>query len=267
VNAWDDDGGHAFVTPSNGAGTADARPEPYLEGWTGLSKPLTVTRRERTIPSYLREVYTWAYLDRRNARLLDSEAVVTALLWGNSGRLRRALLAEVAAGDSVLQAAHVYGRLIPEIAEVVGATGSLDVIDIVPLQAALCRRKLRAYSQARVRVADAASHDDRKYDVVVCFFLLHELPDEYKRTVVDSLLRRVSSGGKAVFVDYHAPATWHPLRRFMRRIFNYLEPFAETMWRQEIRDFASYPQAYSWRTETYFGGLYQKVIVVPNGAS
>jgi SAM-dependent methyltransferase len=212
------------------------------------------------IPTYLREVYGWAYLNPTNAYLLDREAVVNAILLGNSRRLRRALLCEIAAGQRVLHAAHVYGRLIPEIAELVGRTGQLDVIDIVPLQAALCRRKLRGFPQARVRVADAAQPGDGVYDVVTCFFLLHEIPDEYKRAVVDALLARVIPGGRVVFVDYHEPARLHPLRGLMRGLLNRLEPFAESLWRHEIAEFASVPGDYGWQKQTLFGGLYQKTV-------
>ncbi|MHA1546631.1 MAG: rhodoquinone biosynthesis methyltransferase RquA [Alphaproteobacteria bacterium] len=222
-------------------------------------QPFTIGRHP-ALPAYLRDVYTWAYLNPRNARLLDKEAVVNTLLWGNSGRLRRALLAEITAGDRVLQAAHVYGRLIPEIAKAVGPTGCLDVVDIAPLQVALCRRKLRAFPHARARIADAVRPGDEKYDVVVSFFLLHELPNTYKCAVVDSLLARLSPGGKVVFIDYHAPAHWHLLRGFMRQIFAHLEPFAEAMWRHEIEEFASDPEPYVWRTQTCFGGLYQKTV-------
>ena len=35
------------------------------------------------LPSYLRDVYEWAYLNPRNARLLDNEAVVNTILWGD----------------------------------------------------------------------------------------------------------------------------------------------------------------------------------------
>ncbi|HDO51396.1 MAG TPA: class I SAM-dependent methyltransferase [Rhizobiales bacterium] len=206
------------------------------------------------------DVYNWAYLNPRNARLLDNEAVVNTLLWGNSGRLRRTLLAEITAGDRVLQAAHVYGRLVAELAKTVGPAGRLEVIDVTPLQAAMCRRKLRAFPHARARIADAVYPGEETYDVVVCFFLLHELPKVYKCAVVDALLARLSPGGKVVFIDYHAPARWHPLRGLMRQVFARLEPFAEAMWQHEIADFASDPEPYVWRTETFFGGLYQKTV-------
>ncbi|MDH3688392.1 MAG: rhodoquinone biosynthesis methyltransferase RquA [Gammaproteobacteria bacterium] len=212
------------------------------------------------IPPYLREVYEWAYLNTTNARWLDCNAVVTAILLGNNARLRRILLSEIIAGQKVLQAAHVYGCLIPEIARQVGPTGRLDVVDVVPLQVALCRRKLRGLSQAKVRIADAAMPGNGIYDVVSCFFLLHEIPDERKRAVVDALLMRAGRDGKVIFVDYHNPAPWHPLRCIMRRLFTLLEPFAESLWHHEIVEFASTPENYHWEKQTIFGGLYQKTV-------
>ena len=222
--------------------------------------PLSYQRAANAIPAYLREVYSWAYLNRTNAFLLDRNAVVSAILLGNNRRLRRAIISEIAAGERVLHVAHVYGQLIPEVAVQVGHRGQLDVVDLVPLQAALCRRKLRGFPQARVRIADAARPGDGVYDVVTCFFLLHEIPDERKRAVVDALLARVVPGGKVVFVDYHGPARWHPLRGLMQVLMNRLEPFAESLWHHEIAEFASVPGGYRWQKQTLFGGLYQKTV-------
>ncbi len=212
------------------------------------------------IPDYLTTPYGWAYLNRKNARFLDHDAVVTAILFGNHRRLRRAALAEVAPGQRVLQAAHVYGCLIPELARRIGPDGRLDVVDLVPLQAARCRRKLRGLTHARVRVADAAAPGDGIYDVVSCFFLLHEIPDAQKRAVVDALLGRVAPGGKAVFVDYHKPSPLHPLRMFFRWVFRYLEPFADSLWRHEVREFSSTADSFRWETKTLFGSVYQKTV-------
>ncbi len=216
--------------------------------------------RQASIPAYLTSFYSWAYLNRRNACLLDHNVVVTAILMGNHRRLRRAALSEVEPGHSVLQAAHVYGCLIPELARKLGPTGRLDVVDLVPLQAALCRRKLRSFRNARVRVADAAEPGGDIYDVVNCFFLLHEIPDERKHAVVDTLLTRVRPGGRAVFVDYHEPAPRHPLRGVFRRLFDRLEPFAESLWHHEVKEFASNAAAFRWEKQTMFGGVYQKTV-------
>jgi SAM-dependent methyltransferase len=212
------------------------------------------------LPPYLREVYGWAYLNPTNAWLLDRNLVVDILLLGNRRRLQRSVLSEIKPGQRVLHVAHVYGDLIPELATRVDPGGSLDVIDLVPLQVDLCRRKLRNFPHADVRVADAAQPGGGLYDIVTCFFLLHEIPDERKRAVVNALIARVVRGGRVVFVDYHRPAPWHPLRGVLRGVLDRLEPFAQSLWNCEISDFASAPGDCLWEKQTLFAGLYQKTI-------
>lgn len=222
---------------------------------------------DATLPWYLREVYGWAYLNPINARLLDHESVVRIILFNNSGRLRRAVLNEIAPGQRVLQAAHVYGRLIPEMADKVGSAGHLEVIDIAPLQVELCRRKVEGLTQVRVRQANAERPGRRRYDIVSCFFLLHELPDRHRRLVVEALLGAVAPGGKAVFVDYHGPVRGNPLRWPMSRLFARFEPFAEDLWTTPIAGLAGCRDEFRWHTRTYFGGLYQLTTATrPTGA-
>jgi hypothetical protein len=36
------------------------------------------------LPDYLRDTYTWAYLDHRTLPWLDRPVVVSAILWGNA---------------------------------------------------------------------------------------------------------------------------------------------------------------------------------------
>tara|TARA_R110002020_G_scaffold185411_1_gene383020 strand:+ start:1363 stop:2070 length:708 start_codon:yes stop_codon:yes gene_type:complete len=215
---------------------------------------------DHAVPAYLKDTYNWAYLDPRNTRLLDNEAVVGVILFGNHVRLRNAALAEIKPGQSVLQAAHVYGTYIPEIARRVGPTGSLDSIDIAPIQAALCRRKLWGMKQAHARIADASKPGDGLYDVVSCYFLLHEVPDDMKQAIVTALLERVAPGGRAMFVDYHRPSRLHPLRGFYRKLFEKLEPFALSMWDHEIRDLGADAAAFEWSKQTFFGGVFQKTV-------
>jgi SAM-dependent methyltransferase len=219
------------------------------------------------VPDYLVRTYTWAYLLPISLKVFDNPVVLTFILWGNLSRLVRLACQEFTTGQRVLQAANVYGHLSCALAEVLGPSGRLEVIDIAPLQVDHCRRKLAAFPQAQVRHADAAAPGGGTYDGVCCFFLLHEVPDDYKRSVVDGLLNKVPMGGKAVFVDYHRPQPWHPLRGVMHMVFRWLEPFAFGLIDREIWSFASARDDFSWRKETLFGGLYQKVVAVRTGTA
>jgi len=213
-----------------------------------------------TVPNYLRDVYTWAYIDPVNVRLLDQDWVVNTVLWGNDRRLQQAAFEELQQGQRVLQACCVYGDLSQRLARYLGPRGELDIIDVAPIQVAGCRQKIADIPQAKVRHADAAEPGNGTYDAIVSFFLLHEMPDGYKHRVVDALLSRMAPGGKVVFIDYHQPHWAHPLRPIMSVVFDLLEPFAKSLCRHRIAEFASRPENYTWRTETYFGGLYQKTV-------
>jgi SAM-dependent methyltransferase len=226
-----------------------------------MDAPATEIDAAVALPDYLVDTYTWAYLRPRSLRLLDRHLVVNGILWGNYRRLVHAACSEFAGGDRVLQAASVYGNLSSCLAEQVGAEGFLDVIDVAPLQVAHCRRKLAGRCNVRVRVADAVCPGQQGYDGACCFFLLHEIPDPQKRQVVRALLAAVRPGGKVVFVDYHQPLWWHPLRPVMAAVFRWLEPFAKGLVSRSIQDLAEQPQLYQWRKATRFGGLYQVVVV------
>jgi SAM-dependent methyltransferase len=212
------------------------------------------------LPAYLIDTYSWAYLRPRSLHLLDRHLVVNGILWGNYHALVRAACRQFARGDSVLQAASVYGNFSSRLAVQVGAEGFLDIIDVAPLQVAHCRRKLAGHGNVRVRVADATTPGKVGYDAACCFFLLHEVPDAQKHQIVDTLLASVRPGGKVVFVDYHQPDRWHPLRPVMSAVFRWLEPYASGLVSRSIMEFADSPQDFNWRKETRFGGLYQMVV-------
>ncbi|NOX39886.1 MAG: class I SAM-dependent methyltransferase [Alphaproteobacteria bacterium] len=213
-----------------------------------------------SLPYYLKETYYWAYVSPRNVGLLDRDIVVSTILWGQHLALQRAAFAEILPGQSVLQPASVYGSFVPNLARHIGENGRLDVVDINPIQVTSCRKKLKDFPQASIRLADARYPGKGLYDVVCCYFLMHELPEDYKRDVMDALLARVAPGGRLVFVDYHKPHWAHPLKLITSLVFDFFEPFAKSLWRYEIKEFASETSGFFWRKETYFGGLFQKVV-------
>lgn len=214
------------------------------------------------LPDYLRSVYNWAYLTPWLAGLLDRQLVVQTILWGNAQKLINEVLSELRPGQRVFQPAAVYGDFSRQVAGTIGAGGRVDVRDIAPLQVNLTRRKLADLPQAHVGWGDAAAPQvEGDYDAVTCFFLLHEVPDDMKERIAASMLSLVRMGGKAVFVDYHRPHRWHPLKPVMRQVFKSLEPFAPSLWDKEIEAWAGpLAQDFTWRKRTRFGGLYQVVI-------
>lgn len=218
-------------------------------------------RKEHAVPAYLRDTYAWAYMRPMSLQLLDRPLVVSAILWGNYRRLVRGVLAELRAGQQVYQPACVYGDFSSRIVAVLGPHGRLEVADILPIQVENLRRKLCGAGNASVSLRDASDRFGKTYGVVCCFFLLHEMPPDYRRHTVDALLNAVEPGGKAVFVDYHRPHWAHPLKWIMSLIFDALEPFAKDLWCNEIASYGSRSDEFVWSKQTYFGGLYQKVVV------
>jgi len=218
------------------------------------------------VPAYLQDAYWWAYLSPVGRAFFDRPLIVSAILWGNYHRLIDAACAEIAPGSHVLQTACVYGEFSPRLAARIGDQGSLDVIDVAQIQVDHCRLKLEPYRHARVFIGDAANPPPGPYDTVCSFFLLHEVPEDYKHRIVDAVLARVPVGGRVVFVDYHEPSRWHPLRPVMKLVFHWLEPYARALWGREISSFAAEADRFRWSKETYFGGLYQRVVAIRTAA-
>ena len=95
------------------------------------------------IPEYLARVYWWAYVHPAAVRLFEREWLVNLILWGNFGRLRDAAIDALGPmqGRS-LQIACVYGDLTARLLRKIPDGGTLDVVDVLPVQLQNLARKL-----------------------------------------------------------------------------------------------------------------------------
>jgi len=218
------------------------------------------------IPSYLQETYWWAYVHPKAVSLFERQWLVNLILWGNFSRLRDAALDELGAQvpGRTLQIACVYGDFTNHLERRIAAGGQLDVVDILPIQLANLRGKLQAQSTVALHHRNSADlgFDDATYDQAILFFLLHEQPEAVRRQTVSEAFRVLKPGGRLVIVDYHQPARGHPLRYLFRPILDLLEPFALDLWEDEVS--AWFPEGFTpanVRKQTYYGVLYQKVVV------
>jgi ubiquinone/menaquinone biosynthesis C-methylase UbiE len=214
------------------------------------------------IPQYLHDTYWWAYVHPNAVRLFERQWLVNLILWGNFARLRDAALAEL--GEELtgrtLQVACVYGDFTPRLAARIAPGGSLDVVDVLPIQLANLRRKLATDAPVTLLQRDAADLrlPTGTYDRVVLFFLLHEMPEDVRRRTLAEAMRVAKPGGEILIVDYHRPTAWHPMRPLMRLILRWFEPFALDLWRHDLGAWMPGGNAPGDK-RTFWGGLYQLV--------
>jgi ubiquinone/menaquinone biosynthesis C-methylase UbiE len=159
----------------------------------------------QAIPSYLQDTYWWAYVHPNAVSFFERQWLVNLILWGNFARLRDAALAELGGEVSgrTLQVACVYGNFSEHLAARIAPGGSLDIVDVLPIQLSNMRKKLPASAPVTLHQRDstALGFDDASYDQAIIFFLLHEQPAAARRQTLREALRVVKPGGKLVLVD------------------------------------------------------------------
>ena len=213
------------------------------------------------LPKYLTAIYGKIYENQKVSNFLDSPRLLKILTLGNSSRLIEASLKEIRQSQKVLQIGVTFGDQIEQTADRIGHYGKYDIIDISETQLKRAEEKYKyLYSNMRFLHFDGREPIGEKYDVVIVYMLLHELPILSKIRVVNAALNSTNEGGKVVFIDYYNPIIWHPLRYIVRMFNRLYQPFAEKLWDREIYTFADKKNKFFWRKKTYFGDMYQKAV-------
>jgi ubiquinone/menaquinone biosynthesis C-methylase UbiE len=222
-------------------------------------------RQAAAVPEYLHDTYWWAYVHPNAVRFFERQWLVNLILWGNFAKLRDSALREL--GEELpgrtLQVACVYGDFTPRLMQrVTRGEGTLDVVDVLQIQLSNLFRKLEKHAPVNLVQRDASDlgFAADSYDRVILFFLLHEMPLEVRRRTLSEAMRVLKPGQELVIVDYHRPVKWHPLKLVMTFILRNFEPFAMDLWNHEVQEWL--PQgARVDRKETFWGGLYQKLVI------
>jgi ubiquinone/menaquinone biosynthesis C-methylase UbiE len=218
------------------------------------------------IPRYLEETYWWAYVHPKAVTIFEKQWIVNLILLGNFARLRDAALDELGQeiDGRILQIACVYGDFSVKLAERLTRNSSLDIVDVLPVQLENARRKIPKTASVQILQRDSArlNFPDACYDKTILFFLLHEMPLATREKTLREAYRVLKPGGKLVITEYHQPARLNPLRYLYPLMFKLLEPFALETWNVNFSEwFQKEFDPANIEKETFFGGLYQKMVI------
>lgn len=215
------------------------------------------------VPKYLEETYWWAYTHPNAVWFFEREWLVNAILWGNFEKLRDETLKQITSTGKTLQVACVYGNFSQKLcAEHIKPEEELHIVDIAPEQITNIQKKVKDFKNVYIYQQDSSklTFAESSFDTVVVFFLLHEQPLEVRTETIKEAVRVAKPGTKIIFTDYHRPTGWNPFKYIMYPVFRFLEPFALDLWDTEIKQWL--PEVKSVTKKTYFGDLYQQVIVI-----
>jgi len=200
---------------------------------------------EGSLPYYLNKHYRWAYVTPRAQRFWDQSLQINAVLFGNYSRLRDSVLEKIPHGSRVVQLGACYGDFTPKLYK---KTQNLTVVDCVQSQLDIVKSKC----DARTVLSDAKGSGlaTGSADIVVMFFLLHELPPEWRQEVLSEAYRIAGTDGKVIFTEFSKPPIWNPFGYIQRLTFKLFEPFAKSALDWGFEEGAETPR---------FGGLYRLV--------
>ena len=214
---------------------------------------------KKSIPAYINDIYAWLYLNSKVYNFLNNEKVQNILTIGYHNLLINELNKEIFSKSKILQIGITLGGQIAQTSFCLNRKGEYTIMDVLPHIIEKCQEKHQNH-RINYITANAAKPFKGEYDTIICYMLLHELPPITRQKVITNILKALPVGGKAVFIDYHLPSSLNPLKYFIRAFNRLYQPFAEALWKTPIREMITNKENYTWSRQTYFGGIYQKVV-------
>ena len=177
-----------------------------------------------------------------------------------NGKLTKAVTNEIISGGNVLQLGITSGDFEREIAQKMDFKGEYHIEDLSEPKIEYLKPWIAPWTNVTVKERDFTRPTKTRYDIIIGYFVLHELPDARKIAVIKRAINSLKKNGKIIFIDYAQPNKFHPFK-YPVKMFNRLyEPFAESLWYSEIKDFAPKANKLIWNKKTFFGNMYQCVI-------
>lgn len=229
--------------------------------------PVMTTEETFKLPAYISSVYNGLYMKGNLSKYLDSERFAKISTFGQYEKIKQSVLQEVKEMQNVLWVGNSWGNFMQDVARKISIQGSFDVVEAAPKQYSKLKEKLKNCSNAKVFLDDIEFYYPKKsrkrvkYDLVIAYFLLHELPDQKKKRVIESLISLTTRSGKVLFVDYDKPKNFNLLKFPVLWVNRLIEPFAESLMTKGLKTFVQEPEKYIWDKDVFFGNMYQRTTI------
>ncbi len=212
-------------------------------------------------PPYMDILFNKIYNNQTICEVLDDPRMVQLTGFFATNKLIKDMLRDISKNAHVLQIGLTFGNEISAVYNKVHQHGKLDIFDLSEAQINLAEKKYADYNMT-ITNYDASMPWDEKYDIVICYNLLHVLPLKTRATVIGNALNSLTTGGKAIFVDYAQPETWNPIKYPLKWFNRLYRPFTESLWLQPLENFCLQKDEYRWHHTYYHGHTFQKTVAV-----
>lgn len=184
--------------------------------------------------SHIYRIYTNRWL----IRLTDRKPLISAILLFQYDKLVDRVIAHLQRlnlqNGKVIQASCAFGDITPRLVDECTRQNAREIVvmDIVENQLLHAKAKLgRRQKYCKFVRQDVLNMKcpDESFDVVVLFFLLHELPGPHKRAVLREASRVLKPGGGLIIGEFHKPEPIL-LKALGWLYFRIFEPYALPIW-------------------------------------
>lgn len=224
-----------------------------------------LNRTHSNSTSYIYPVYSEMWL----IHLIDFQPLISLILLFQYKKLVDKIIDEIERtvlhNKKILITSCAFGDVIPRLvsASKKQKVEGVIIMDIINNELVHIKKKLGLLAKNVTFVLGDASLSNQKYSSVeinILFFLLHELPDNLKGTVIQESGKVVSPGGKLIIAEFHRPHLL-PLRILSRLYFHIFEPYALSIWdNHDPLLYLKRSNEWTYKRTTYFFGNFQIII-------